>query len=336
VSGGVLLAADDRDNVLYQAKLPELSALGGAKRLWRGPRQILVTSSFVYVVNEQSNILQVFQLDGGDVIDAGVLFPDGGPPSSGDGGIPLALGLQSEYSFDAGVAPQTVAAAGSDLFVTLYGGLADAGIGAAIGRVARLNVSNPVQPTLVEAIPMDGGAPFSRPTGIVVHAGSVYAALANLNAADAPDRPGILAKIDTPTGSVHPISLGPDCFRPQWITEFGDSLLVSCAGNILTDGGTPGGAPPTPAAIVLVDRTDQAGRAWKASCTPGTIGCPYPLISRFAVVGNRIYAADLVDGRLFVVEVDGGQLVERRGLAGDAGPIRACPGTGITDIVTVP
>jgi hypothetical protein len=200
--------------------------------------------------------------------------------------------------------------------------------------VAQISAFDPTSPVLVQAIAMDGGAPFARPTGIAVHAGSVYAALANLDAAGVPAA-GVLAKINTSAGSYQLVSLGPDCFRPQWVAELRDSLLVSCAGNILTDGGTVAGAPPIPSAIVLVDRSDQVVSAWTVSCPPGPASCRYPLLSRFAVVGNRVYAADLVDGRLFVAEVDGGQLDERRGLR-IAGPIQACQGTGITDVVTVP
>lgn len=328
--GGVLLSADDREQLLYQTNLSDFSLLGGLQRIGQGPRQVLVNGSLLYVVNEQSNTVQVFQWDAGQP-DSGVVLADGGPAVSPDAGTPLGIALQSEVGFDAGAAPRSVAALGSSVFVTLYGGPSDGGVGAAGAgqRVVRVDVTNPQRPVVGESFPLDGGALLPRPTGATSHGGFIYVALSNLNFSDSPGAPGALAKIDPVSGTVQVISLRSDCYRPQWIAELGDGLVVSCAGNV--------GNPSGPAQLDLLDRNDQVVSDWRALCPVGDPGCIAPVLSRFVVIGSRIYAGDSLQGRLFVIERVSDALVEIRGLRTDAGVISGCPtGVGVTDIISVP
>ena len=75
-------------------------------------------------------------------------------------------------------------------------------------------------------------------------------------------------------------------------------------------------------------------------CPEGT-SCQLPSAGRFSVVGNRAYVGDNNAGRVFVIEVTGDALVERRGLGpGAEPPILACPRSNgpslVGDVVAIP
>jgi hypothetical protein len=72
-------------------------------------------------------------------------------------------------------------------------------------------------------------------------------------------------------------------------------------------------------------------------------GCVIPMAGRATLSGQRLYVGDQNGGRVFVLELAGDQLVERRGYAGDAGaPLQMCPvdpvlGFGnVSDLLRVP
>ncbi|MDY7227562.1 MXAN_6577-like cysteine-rich protein [Hyalangium rubrum] len=336
----VLLVLDAAKRV-REAKLVDYAALPGAPATGDAPNQMLVDDPYVYVINSLSNTLLVFrrQAEPGTLTD-GTRFPQG-----------LQLQPVASVDFGANTNPFAMAKLGTDLWVSLYGNLG--GDTSAGGKVARVNLANPLEPALSipfiqlptgeELRPFPGSSPIPSPSGIVAHGGKLYTALNNLDPnVFSPGGPGLVARIDPQSREVRYLSLGDDCLNPGWLAPVGDKLLVSCSGRVVYDGTFTRVVAVEKGGLVLLDAQDAVVATYPLACPEGSGDtCPPPSISRFTVVGNRAYLGDSTAGRVFVVEVSGNQLIERRGLGtGSQPPILACQRSSgfslVGDIVAIP
>lgn len=347
---GVLLSLDGIDQQLHQAQLKSVGGHAFAKLLpsnatGNSPNQVVTQAPFAYVANSGSGSLQILR-------SFGAALPDGGLVS--DGG--LALATIAELPLGANTYPQGIVRVGDGLWIPLYGGFG-ATAAAAGQKVVRIDVTNPNAPMLSDTVdlstldlkPFDGGTPVARPYAIIAHRGAVYVALNNLNPDTyAPEGPGLLAKINVTTKVVTVIDLGADkCLNPGWLASDGTNLLVSCIGAAVY-GGAPNFAlvRTDKSGVVMLNQNDVRVATWEPRCpaaADGGAGCTPILPSRFAVTAGRAYVGDQNGGRIFVLDIDGGTLGERRGYFGDAGAaISACtpdPVTGIanvSDVLVVP
>jgi hypothetical protein len=313
----------DFDQKLRQARASDLSPLPGETGLGPSPNHILVDDPFIYVVNSGDgtggNTLQILQrgpLDAGIGQDAG-----------------LQLTTVGQLNFGAATSPQAIAKLGNDLYIPLYGG--PTGVGAGLVHV---DVTTPSAPARRETIPFsgidlrsfDGGTTYPRAAGVAVHRGLIYVTLSNLTPAYAPGGPGIVARVDRVAGTATPIYLGNVCLNTYWVQSTGNNLLVSCSGNF--------GASFDRTAVLVLDQQDQIASSWSPCATPG---CIPSSAGRFAVWGNRIYVGDNASGRVFVVQLDGGQLIEQRGYSEGGQPLMPCPANPmgysyVSDIVSIP
>ncbi len=345
-----LLSLDAIDRTLYQARLASVGGhafapFAARSRVGSVPNHLVVSGSFVYVVNAESATLQVLQRQA-----SGVLPPadSGAVASPGDGGVTLVT--VAELAFGPNTSPESIAMVGSTLWIPLFGGLGStAGAGQ---QVAIVDVSNPLAPVSIGTVSLasvnlmafDGGAPVARPWFSVAHGGSVYVALDNLNPTTAtPEGPGLLAKINPSTRAVSVINLGADrCLNPQTMVSDGRKLFVSCAG--LTR------RPPdvatlttTQAGLVMLDENDAVQAFWSSDCADAGASCTPVTPGRFAYANGRLYLGEKTAGRLFVLDVSDAGFAERRGYRGDAGAaIQACPlasvssAAVVSDVITVP
>lgn len=332
MSSGVLLAVDGFDRKLNQADLPQGSAsyrFLANRSIATGavPNQLVVDGQWVYVVNAESGTLQVVRR------------------AAADGDAGLALSTAQEFVIGGNTFPQGIAKVGSSLWLPLYGGFgasaADAG-----QRLLEVNVDDPTQPRAVGEVSLkaldlkafDGGAPVARPWALTVQRGQLYVALNNLNADTyAPEGPGLLAKVDPVSKAVSVIDLGADdCLNPQWVGGLGSSLVVSCGGKADYAGPNFSLSAVEKAGVVVLDANDQKVAAWKpAPPSCGDAGaCPLFLPGRFAVKGSTIYLADQNAGRLTVLELTAGGLVERRGPARNDG-LAVCPVNAMSGVANI-
>lgn len=350
-----LLTVDGIDRKVYQGRMASVGGhafgrVGLPVNTGSAPNQIIADRPYVYLVNSSTGSLQVLR-------SFGAALPDGGP--TGDGG--LALATIAETTLGMNTFPQGLVKLGTHLWIPLYGGFGatDALAGQ---KVVQVDVSNPAVPYALTAVslasidlkPFDGGTPVARPYAITAHntpdGGFIYVALNNLNPDTyVPEGPGLIAKINPATATVvKVIDLGgTTCLNPGWIVPVGTKLAVSCIGAAEYSG------PPNfslirtvRAGVRLIDENDNPVAMWSPACpnaADGGPGCTPILPSRFAVSGNRIYLGDQNGGRLFVLEVNGNSIGERRGYFGDAGAaITACTPdmtTGIanvSDVLAVP
>ena len=95
----------------------------------------------------------------------------------------------------------------------------------------------------------------------------------------------------------------------------------------------------TQSGLVLLDQTDAVKSTWEPRCPAGAdggAGCTPILPSRFTISAGRAYVGDQNGGRVFVLDINGSTLGERRGYFGDAGAaISACPPDSVTGIANV-
>ncbi len=340
-----VLVADGIDQKLYQARmrsvgghafarLPQVAATGSV------PNQVVVDAPYVYVINSGSGTLQVLKKFDG-------VYPDGGAVA--DGGVGLLS--VAELPLGANSYPEGLVKVGASVWIPLYGGFGAAGASAG-QKVLKVNVSNPAAPAVVTADtidlsvvnlkPFDGGTPVARPYAIVSHQGALYVALNNLNPDTyVPEGPGLLAKINPTTKAVSIIDLGADkCLNPLWLASDGTHLLVTCGGAAIYNG------PPNyelvstdKSAVVLLDSNDVRQSTWTPGCPAGAdggAGCAPILLGRFALSQGRAYVGDQNGGRIFVLDITGNTLGERRGYSGDAGAaIAACAVDPVTHIANV-
>jgi len=335
----VLLVLDAATK-LRQARLTDYSKLNEEVSTGNAPNHMLVNDPFVYVINSTSNTLLTFSRrkePKPQPVD-GTRFPDG-----------LGLAPVASLDFGANTNPFAMAQLGDQLWVTLYGNLL--GDTSAGGKVARVSLANPAQPTLLEPAvelptgaalqPFSGSNPIAGPAGLVVHRGSLYVTLNNIDPNTFnPGGPGLLAKINPGTRAVSTVNLGPGCLNAGWAAPVGNKLLVSCAGQATYDANFNLLAVEK-TGLVLLDEQDAVVATYTLACPEGSgAACPLPSAGRFSVVGNRAYLGDNNAGRLFVIEVSGNQLIERRGLGAGAQPaLLACPASGFSlvgDVVAIP
>ncbi|MBM7113358.1 MXAN_6577-like cysteine-rich protein [Archangium primigenium] len=330
----------DASMLLRQARLSDYGELPARTPTGLVPNQVRVREPYVYVLNSTSNTLQVLRRDGEPAPAPGPRFPQG-IPLVNVGSVNLGANT-NPYAFTL-----EDTAAGPDAYVTLLGNLqTDPSAG---GRVARVSLADPAAPAVTatfvlptgEALqPFPGRSPLPAPAGVTTLGGRVYAALGNLDARDyAPAGPGFLARVEPTTGAVDLLALGPDCLNPFWVLPVQGRLLVSCGGAAtydrdfnLTDVRGTG--------LVLLEADGRVVASLPLRCASGS-SCALPSAGRFALVGPRAYVADNNAGRLFVIEVVGDTLVERKGPGpGAAPPLLVCPRAQgpslVSDVVALP
>jgi hypothetical protein len=317
---GILFEGDGIDRKLGQMRLQDFQVLSNVNQLGNSPNHIFVDDPYIYVVNSFGNTLQVLQKTG----DAG----------TGDAGLPLTT--VAEFPFDAGTSPQSIAKLGTNLYIPLFSS----------NELAAVNVSNPTAPldagriSLSDGIDLrsfDGGVTLPRPSGVAVYRGSIYVGLSNLDLSYQPAGPGVLVQLNVSTGAKTAIYLPPGCLNTYWLVTAGDILYVSCGGRATFDSTFHLSAIDSSGVVALT--ADGGMTSWNSAYDGGGIG---PALTRFAVVGDRLYLGDQL-GRIFVVQnVDGG-FVERRGYNLTTGdfPINACPPdvsgfSLVQDVIAIP
>ncbi|MCP3165001.1 MXAN_6577-like cysteine-rich protein [Myxococcus qinghaiensis] len=332
----VLLVLDSTRK-LVQARLRDYGVLPARNDTGRAPNQVLVLDPYLYILNSSDNTLQMLRREGDPI-------PPGPRDSHYPDGIPLTD--IASVSFGANTNPFGMTRLNNDLWVTLYGNLL--GDPSAGGRVVRVSLNEFSTPVITDTIVLPSGAalkPFpdnttlSTPTGITAHHGKLYVALNNLNPVTySPGGPGLLARIDPTSRAVDLIELGDGCLNPSAVAPVGEQLLVSCGGKATYDSEFKLLSVER-SALVLLDAQDRVVSTAPIQCSPGIGSCPIPAAGRFAVVGNRSYLGDTNGGRIFVHEVVGSTLVERRGLLDTSEPaIAACPASGfslVSDVVAL-
>ncbi|NMO21228.1 hypothetical protein HPC49_44070 [Pyxidicoccus fallax] len=321
---GFVLAADATNSKLLQAAGGELGTVVEEDSLGSvsaSPNEMLVDPPYVYVVDSVNNTLQVLKREGA---------------AQGGG---LGLRTVTQIHLGPSTSPQAVAKWGSTLYIPLFG---TAGSDFASGNaVARVDVSNPEQPRKLDTISLmgidrksfDGGTVLPLPYSATATDAGVYVALTNLNPYNdyRPNGPGMLARIDPADGGVSAIDLGAEaCLNAGYVEGVGDQLVVACLGEARLDGsnGNRADAVRATGLVLVKDDVPVASYALSPGCEPGTSGCRVAVAGRFAVAGNAVYLGDTNAGRVFVVEVRDGQLVERRGYSTPQarGPaLEACP-----------
>jgi len=334
----VLLVLDTAKK-LREARLVDYATLPAAAATDDAPNQVIVEDPYVYVLNSSSNTLLVLQRKNAPAtLTEGTRFPQG-----------LGLEPVARVDFGASTNPFGMARLGTDLWVTLYGNFfGDLSAG---GKVARVNLANPLQPELTtphvqlptgDALqPFPGSSPLPTPSGIVAHRGFLYVALNNLDPNTyGPGGPGLVARIHPQTREVTYLPLGEGCLNAGWLAPVGDKLVVSCAGKATYDASFNLVAVEQ-TSLVLLDEQDAVVSTWVLACPEASTSCALPSAGRFAVVGNRIYLGDNNAGRIFVVDVTGTALTEVRGLSGQKQPpIPACQRESgfslVGDVVAIP
>ncbi|RJS22382.1 hypothetical protein DRW03_13715 [Corallococcus sp. H22C18031201] len=337
----VLLAADATNSELLQAPAGELGQVSQRSSLGNvttSPNDIFVAWPYVYVVDSINNTLQVLRGEG-----------------SG-GGTSLGLRTVTQLSLGANTSPQGITRVGDTLFIPLFG---TAGSGFKKGNaVARVEVLDPEHPRLLDSIPLtgldlksfDGGTSLPLPYSATTLNGAVYVALTNLNPANdyRPNGPGMLARIEPADGGVRAIDLGAEhCLNAGYVEPVGGQLVVSCLGEARYDTANGNRADDVRATGLALVKDDAlvATYSLSAGCAPGTPECQVAVAGRFAVAKDAVYLADVNGGRVYVVEVKDGALVERRGFStpGAVGPaLDACPRdsrrpvSNVTDVVAIP
>ncbi len=333
---GTLLAADQMDNRLNQARLfdPPLAFNARYTQVGSVANQVVVAAPYVYVANAGTGTLQVLK----EGADAGHLAQDGGAV------LGVQLGTVAELQFGANTYPQGMVIVNNTGYVPLYGGTT--AMTALVGqKLVPVNLTNPEAPMAGSPIdlqsldlkPFDGGSSFARPYAVFAHKNKVYAVLNNFNASYQPGGPGLLARFDPAMPNTVPqiIDLGADCLNPVWGAGSGDKLFVSCAGSASYDSVTYALTAVANAGVVMIDEGGARLALWKSACPDGDSNCPLAMPGRFTVHGNRVYVSDQNAGRVFVLEVLGNTLVEKRGLNTDGGAITACSVNSITGIANV-
>jgi len=331
----VLLVLDTSMRLL-QARLSDYGVLPARNTTGLVPNHLLVRDPYVLILNSTSNTLQVLRRDEEPASGPGPRFADG-----------ITLTNVASVNFGENTNPYGFTELGPDVYVTLLGNLQTAP--SAGGRVARVSMADPTRPSITDVFalptgealqPFPGRTTAPAPAGIAALRGRVYAALGNLDPRDfTVGGPGLLARIDPATRAVDLLELGEGCLNPFWVAPVQERLLVSCGGaatydrnfNLIDVRGT---------GLVLLGAEDRVVASLALRCPEGT-SCALPSAGRFSVVGNRAYVGDNNAGRVFVIEVAGDALVERRGLGpGAEPPILACPRSNgpslVGDVVAIP
>lgn len=257
--------------------------------------------------------------------------------------------VADELQFGDNTFPQVMVQVGNKLYVTLYGGTSAATAGAG-QKVVEVDITNPANLTTgtvwdLTTLPlmafMDGGTTLPRPQGITERAGMLYVALNNLDTFYSVAGPAYLATLPLDGGAGGLIELPQDkCLNAVWTQAAGDHVVVSCAGQ--SDYSNFPIVTTTESGLALINANNEVASAIEVSCPAGgDAGCASVSLSRFGVVGQNVYVGDQAAGRLFVVGIENGQLVERRTYSAGQ-PLNVCPvnmTTGysnVGDVLSVP
>lgn len=327
-----LLVLDGLDQSLRAVRLDTFAPLGERVRTGSASNHLLVEDPYVYVVSSTQSLLQVFERTA--------------PGSAGTG---LGLVLRGSVDLGAGTNPWAVARLGDSLYVTLYGNLVE-GAAEAGGKVARVSVVDPLHPRVVATYalprgdalqPFAGRHPEPTPTGVLAHGDHLDVTLNSLDPSDyGVGGPALLAELRPDTGEVVLHALGDGCLSPTWLAPLGERLLVSCGGRAEYDG--PVLAAVTATGVVLTGADHRPLATHVLACPSGDTSCALGSAGRITALGTRAFVTDNNAGRVFVLDVEGDQLQERRGLGGAGTPaLVACPprfeGSGLVgDVVALP
>lgn len=304
--------------------------------------------------------------DGGTAEDAGAGDSDAGTGGSDAGlwaggdwlnghlqfqsGVDLGAAV-AELSFGENTYPQVMTRVGSRLYVTLYGGTTPETAGAG-QKVVEVDISNPAAPTKVRDIDLttldlptfvEGTQSLPRPQGITERGGKLYVALNNFGATGADlytvAGPGAVATVPLDGGAMGIIELPSEtCVNPVWAAPAGSGVLVSCAGN--TDFSMFPVVRTTASGVALIGGNDQVLSSVAVGCGAQDAGCVDPSLGRFGVVGTSAYVGDQAQGRIFVVDVQEGALVETATYT-NGQPLLVCPVgaagySNVSDVLAVP
>jgi hypothetical protein len=260
----------------------------------------------------------------------------------------LVLGTASEYNFGPNTYPEGVVSAGGFLWVPLYGGYG-ASAAAAGQYLARLTVDSAgnladagvLDLRTLDLKTFDGGKSSPKPAAVTATGGAVYAVLNNLNPDTYdPAGPGLLARADQVTGALTEVDLGAACLNPGWAVPVGDGgLAVTCSGDAVYDLSWSVVSLAN-AGVVLLNANGAVTSFWSASCPAdaGTLvdggpACVPFMPGRFAVRGSRLLIGDTNSGRIAVLDVIDGGLVEVRGAAS---AVAVCPSINVGDVLALP
>jgi len=330
---GRVLSADGTDQRLYQARLvsgePSFRLAARSNRTGAVPNQVLVDGTRVYVANAASGTLQV--LEQSEQITSDVRFDDAGVAGA------VSLITLSELPLGMNTWPQGAARVGTSVWVPLYGG---AGVEPAKAgqKVLEVSMIDPRLPLVINTVDLstidlksfDGGLSVARPFAITTHNGALYVTLNNLEPSTfAPAGPGMLARINPSTKAVIAIDLGADaCVNPQWAAEFGQGLVVSCAGVARYAGQLTGLLGTDHSGLVLLDANDQRVASWRPGACEVDAGCAPVLPGRLAVTQGRVFLADQYAGRVLSFTVADGGFIEER-------VIQACTVSPLSGVANV-
>jgi hypothetical protein len=333
VSGSTVLVADAVDGTLRQVDRDSLAQLPPTNLIGDDPQGLLVEGANVYALSGSGNALTVFSQT---PTDAGITLSDVGG-----------------YAFPGSSNPHGLAQLGSELYVPQFGccigfgGCSDPSGG---NFLARLDVLDPTQPRDAGVIDLsglsfdtfDGGTSYARPGAVAAVDGKIYVTVGNLDGACGVAGPGFLAQFDPADGGLSQIALPDNCKSPFALATSGNDLVVSCSGNTVF-GGPPDYLPvsTTDSSLVLV-RGGQPIATYQPACPTPANGCSDPALGRVAARDGVLFATDQVQGRVFVVAIDGGSFTELHGYQTD-GPIVACKnadggslGQLVQDVVALP
>lgn len=289
------------------------------------PNHIYTEGRFVYVVNSLTpNVLKIFERD---------------PNAEGETLLP-----RSQIDFGPNTSPQAIAKIGDYLFVPFFGA-----ISGGPGRVAKVDVSDPTNPSVVEIYDLsgvdlhsfEGIASSAYPSGVVARNDAIYVSLANLvfepsSFSLRPGGPGIMVRIDVTTGGLASTDLGAKiCLNAYWVAASEDRVYVGCAGRVVYDESFKIVSVDS-SGVVAVDLDGAPIGSWNPTCDETE--CIPPSIGRVVARGNSVFAADQ-SGRVFSAELTEGQLVERWGYHSvDGTPsLMVCPAAGfVADLISLP
>ncbi len=325
---GVLLSVDGLDQKLYQASLPGLQKLDHEATLGSAANHIVIEKPYAYVVNAISNTLQILQASDA----AGLSFTTVG-----------------ELSFGANSSPQVAAKVGNKLYVTLLGGYGSADAAAAGQKVVEVDVTDPANPTRgvefdLTTLQLRTFQPdaehFPRPAGIVAKDGALYVALNHADSFFTVAGPAYVAVIPLDGGAMRAVELPEEkCLNAIWIAAHGDQVIVSCMGRATYDPNTYALSSVEASGLALV-KADDTATAVSLGCPSTDASCAPALVGRFGIRGNDVIVGEQNGGRIFVVGVDTGALVEKRTLTG-GNAIDVCPAgmfgsANVSDVLSIP